>query len=130
MGWNEVRMVALVALVALLAACGAGTPAAPDSGVSGIVLIGPMCPVVQEGVPCPDRPFRATITVRAAGGEVVATARSAGNGRFRVGLAPGRYVLEAAPRDGVALPFAAPVAVRVRPHAYVRVTIAFDSGIR
>ena len=33
------------------------------SGVRGLVTIGPMCPVIQKGVPCPDLPFSATIVV-------------------------------------------------------------------
>ena len=129
---NAVRLNVLLVLVAGLAACGAGSAAPADSGVRGIVLIGPMCPVVQEGVPCPDRPFEATIRVHrgSADGKVVAAARSGADGRFRVNLAPGRYVLEPlAPRPG-SPPYASPVAVEVRPHAFTRVTIGFDSGIR
>jgi hypothetical protein len=125
-----IRVAVLALLLAALAACGAGGRAPSDSGIKGLVLIGPMCPVVQEGVPCPDKPFEATIKVRKVGGKVVATVRSGRNGRFRVSLAPGRYVLEAVWPNPGAPPSAAPVLVRVRAHAFTRVTIHFDSGIR
>jgi hypothetical protein len=120
-----------LALVLAAAAAGCGGRAAPaDSGIEGRVLIGPMCPVVQEGVPCPDEPYEATIRVRDESGEVVATVRSAADGRFRVDLVPGRYVLEpVAPNEG-APPYAGPLEVQVAAHAFTPVTITYDSGIR
>lgn len=119
------------ALALALAACGAGATAPSDSGIKGIVLIGPLCPVVQEGVPCPDQPFQATINVRkVATGKLVATTRSGKTGRFRVNLAPGRYVLEPVSPNQGAPPYAGPLPVRVRARAFTRVKIIFDSGIR
>ena len=131
MGAVTARLGLLVALVAALAACGAGEAAPADSGVSGRVLIGPMCPVEQVGVPCPDKPFQAYINVRREGsGKTAATVRSGKDGRFRVNLAPGRYVLVPNAPDPGAPPQAAPVRVRVRAHGFTRVTITYDSGIR
>jgi hypothetical protein len=101
-----------------------------DSGLEGQVLIGPLCPVVQEGVPCPDEPYAAAIQIRNESGEVVATVRSGDDGRFRVNLRPGQYdLVPLSPNEG-APPHAAPVAVRVQPHAFAPVTISYDSGIR
>ena len=91
---GSVRLLVLVlALVAAVAACGAAAKAPADSGVRGRVFIGPLCPVVQEGVPCPDAPFEASIRIRRESGKAVKTVRSGKDGRFRVNLAPGRYVL-------------------------------------
>jgi hypothetical protein len=128
---GSVRLLVLVlALVAAVAACGAAARPPTDSGVRGRVFIGPLCPVVQEGVPCPDAPFEASIRIRRESGKAVKTVRSGKDGRFRVNLAPGRYVLEPlSPNEG-APPYAAPAAVRVRAHAFTRVTISYDSGIR
>ncbi len=123
------RILVLVALVVAVAACGATRPPA-DSGIQGRVFIGPLCPVVQEGVPCPDAPFEASIRVRRASGKVVTTVHSSKDGRFRVKLARGEYVLEPlSPNEG-APPQAGAVPVRVRAHAFTRVTITYDSGIR
>ena len=70
------RFVPAAALAALvLVGCArAGPP--PDSGVTGIVRVGPMCPVVQEGVDCPDSPLEADLEVRGAAGTVIARGRS------------------------------------------------------
>ena len=126
-----VRLALLAALVAGLAACGAGGAAPTDSGVRGRILIGPMCPVEQVGVPCPDRPFQAHILVRWEGsGKTAARVRSGKDGRFRLNLAPGRYVLVPISPNPGAPPQAGPVRVHVRAHAFTLVTITFDSGIR
>ena len=128
---EHVARIAVLVITAALAACGAGEATPPDSGVKGRVLIGPMCPVVQEGVPCPDRPFQATIEVRRVStGKVVATVRSGKDGRFRVNLAPGRYILEPQSPNAGAPPYAGPVPARVRAHRFTHVKITYDSGIR
>ena len=115
-----------------LIACGGGAAApALDSGIEGLVLIGPTCPVEQVGQDCDDKPYAGAIRILdASSGEVVATARSGDDGRFRVALQPGSYRLEpvAAPSGG--LPFGKPIDVVVRPHTYEEVTVSFDSGIR
>ncbi len=99
------------------------------SGVAGLVLIGPMCPVVTLDDPCPDRPFAATIVIQDAWGQEVCTAWSGEDGRFRAGLAPGDYLL--VPLNGEAgLPYASPLPVTVAPDFYTEVTVSYDSGIR
>lgn len=123
-------LLVFVALV-LPAGCG-GEDAGPptDSGIAGLVLIGPQCPVVQEGEPCPDEPFEAELRVRAGSDDDVLTTRSGPDGRFRLPLAPGHYVVEpVAPNPG-APPQAGLIEVEVLPHAYAELTIVYDSGIR
>lgn len=125
------RSTALALALAALTACGAVVAAPPDSGIAGRVLIGPVCPVVQVGQDCADRPFRASIRIRRVGeSTVVATARSGKNGRFRVALPAGRYVLDPVSPNPGAPPRAGQVVVRVKVHAWTRVTITYDSGIR
>jgi hypothetical protein len=120
----------LIAILAL--GCGAEREAGEpvDSGVRGIVLLGPSCPVEQANEPCPEKPYEADIrVVDADSGEVVATTSSGKDGRFVVRLAPGRYVLEGV-SPGEAFPFAKPVDITVRPDTFTSATVAFDTGIR
>jgi hypothetical protein len=117
-------------LVAALALVAAGLPQSSDSGVKGIVTIGPTCPVQRPGDPnCRDKPYRTTFRVaRGRHRTTVKRFASAANGHFTVHLSPGRYVIE--PTAARVLPRAAPVAVTVKRHRFAHVAIEFDSGIR
>lgn len=119
-----------LALVMLALAACARAPVVPsDSGVTGAVMIGPTCPVVRINEPCPDRPFETALrVVTDPGDDVVATARSGKDGRFRVMLAPGDYRIEAVLQQSP--PSGAPVAFTVRAHQFTTVTVTLDSGIR
>ncbi len=123
------RLALLFVAAVTLASCGQGVSAPSKSGVEGIVLIGPMCPVEIEGSPCPDQPFAATIKIVQAGKEVD-TVESGKDGRFRVLLEPGDYVLEPAGPNPGAPPTGQPIPVTVKPDAFTQVTLHFDSGIR
>jgi hypothetical protein len=100
--------------------------------VTGVVLLGPQCPVEVEGSPCPDQPVAAELRVLEAGSnDVVATVRSGDDGRFRVALPPGSYVIESLPpTPGNPFPFAKPVDVTVRAGLFTEVTVLLDTGIR
>lgn len=108
----------------LLAAC-ASTPT--DSGIRGLVTIGPISPVQREGEPA-DAPFSARIVIKRAGDGTVAEVESGPDGRFSVNLAPGRYVLE--PESTSVMPFAQPQDVTVDAHRFTEVNVQYDSGIR
>ncbi len=102
-----------------------------QSGIEGLVTIGPQCPVLEEGVPCPDHPYQAEITVREEGsGRVVATFTSDIDGRFRVELAPGRYVLDPGEPLLVDEPRAEKMTISVEAGRYTQVKVRFDSGVR
>jgi hypothetical protein len=118
----------VVAVAAALAACGgAGASAPPDSGVRGIVLAGPTCPVEREGDPCPDKPLSIGIRILRRG-ELVRRIRSGADGRFRAALPPGFYVLD--PVLGPGPPSGGPAGARVRAHLWTRIRILVDTGIR
>jgi hypothetical protein len=119
----------LAAFVALLAACSApGSP--PDSGVDGHAWVGPMCPVVQEGVDCPDRPLEAALEVLDSSGRVAGRQRSMEDGSFRFALSPGDYLLTVARPDEAGLLFAAPIPFQVEAGTWSSLDARFDSGIR
>jgi hypothetical protein len=131
------RCVTTALVCAVWATVGCGTAASstlsahagrPDSGISGRVWIGPTCPVQRQGQVC-TRPYQATLRIeRASGGAAVATLRSSVAGRFRVALAPGRYVI--VPEVRRPYPTARPVDVTVHAHRYAKVNVNYDSGIR
>ena len=103
---------------------------AKESGIEGLVTIGPMCPVMQKGVPCPDLPFSAKIVVEDEGGTEVASVVSGDDGTFQIELGAGAYVLvPQAPNPGTP-PFAVDLAVEVLEDAFTEVLIQYDSGIR
>jgi hypothetical protein len=111
-------------------ACDASDLLGPDApqGIEGIALLGPLCPVVSEADPCPDRPYQANIEIRTDGDQHVTRVRSGEDGRFRVGLKPGSYRL--VPERGNPLPTASDQAVDVLEGVYTQVTVSFDTGIR
>jgi hypothetical protein len=122
----------VIGSVLALSACadassvGSGTHTA---GIRGKVLLGPMCPVVQAGSPCPDRPIEADITVTSLDGRIVATGHSSADGRYRISLPPGSYTVTAERPDGL---FGAgkPITVDVTAGTYVQLNLLVDSGIR
>jgi Carboxypeptidase regulatory-like domain len=103
----------------------------PDSGIAGTTVVDGGCPVVRLDSPCPDRPLRAVlVVVNAVTGAQVASTTSDQDGRFRLALPPGRYVIRPESFNGAPLPRAAPVTVDVPAGRFASVTIRFDSGIR
>lgn len=124
------RSGAVVSLLGLVLTACAGPGDVPDSGIAGRVWVGPMCPVVQPGVECPDHPLEADLEVVDANGRVVARARSEADGTYRIPLAEGSYVLAPISPGESSLPFASPVPFEVPPGTWVSLDIHYDSGIR
>jgi hypothetical protein len=120
----------VLGVVAALALMAAAAGHHVDSGVKGIVTLGPTCPVEKPGDPnCRDRPYAVTLkVVRARDHSLVKRFASRADGRFRAHLATGRYLIEKA--AGGALPSLSPTPVRVGRHRFTRVDLQFDSGIR
>jgi len=110
-----------------LAACTA-QPTPTDSGVEGQVLIGPVCPVVVEGQDCADKPYQATLTVNSPGGERVVQIQTDEQGRFKIPLAPGEYILH--PESPNVLPFAIEQTFVVEAGKFTQIVVTYDSGIR
>jgi hypothetical protein len=129
---RRLPLVSLLVLL-LLTACASdgGDEAASSSGVRGQVLLGPTCPVEQEGSPCPDEPVGGVEVRALTDREAIAQTTSGEDGRFELELPPGRYTLEAVvAADGGPGMFAKPVAVTVTGGTFVEVVVPVDSGIR
>jgi hypothetical protein len=105
-------------------------PRAGGSGVQGLVTVGPVCPVVSDLLPCPDRPYQATLVFLDGGGREVARTVSGADGRYRIALPPGPYTLVPLSPPGVPFPNASSIQLQVPVDRYVTVDVPYDSGIR
>ena len=117
-----------------LASCGAASGHAPNSGIAARVLAGPTCPV-ETNPPrpqCAPRPLEVGVRVRRVGSQSGARiVHSGADGRFRVRLSAGTYIVQGLPEANSPLP-RPPAArrVRVRPGRFTSLTITYDTGIR
>jgi hypothetical protein len=114
--------------ILLLATWSFHSPAPRESGIEGQVLIGPMCPVAQQGQECPDRPYQATLAVNSPNGGMIAQFQTDGQGHFRLPLAPGEYILH--PESPNGMPFAVDQTIVVGAGQYTQIVVNYDSGIR
>jgi hypothetical protein len=115
-------------MIILLATCSSQEPAPAESGVQGQVLVGPMCPVVQAGQECPDQPYQAALTVNSLRGERIAQVQTDEQGRFKIPLEPGEYILH--PESPNVMPFAPEQTFKVETGRFTQIIVHYDSGIR
>lgn len=113
--------------IVALAAC-APPPTPTDTGIEGQVFIGPTCPVVQIGQECPDQPYQAVLTVLSPEGREIVQVKTDEQGRFKIPLAPGEYILR--PESPNVLPFANEQPFVVESGVFTQVIVTYDSGIR
>jgi hypothetical protein len=126
--------VTLAAGMLVLLGCGGESSVAPTpSGVTGVVHLGPQCPVETADDACDDQPA-ANITVTVAeqlpgeayaAGKVVARATTDAEGTYRIELAPGDYVVTAEAGMSCEL-----MDARVVDGVFAEVDVPCDSGIR
>ena len=118
----------VIAGAAAIAAC-ASTGPSPTTGLTGVVMRGPVTPVCRVDVPC-DAPFSATFTVQRAG-QRVAQFQSDASGQFSVFLAPGPYTVVPNADAPLISPSSQAKSVTVADTgALTVVRLAFDTGIR
>ena len=105
---------------------------AGQTGIAGVALAGPVCPV--ESVPpdpnCAPRPVAgATVVIRDAAGSQVAQTVTAADGSFFVAVPAEDYTVEPRPVDGL-IGTAAPLEVSVKDGIATQVQLEYDTGIR
>ena len=120
--------ISLLFLVLLLGACSPVNPTPADSGIRGQVSIGPVCPVVQAGMDCDDKPYQASFTVLTSKGKEITRFQSDSNGLFEIAISPGDYILR--PESPNVLPYAAEQTFSVVAGQFTQLTVTYDSGIR
>jgi len=128
------RRIALAVLLLSMAAAACakatdGSGAGGDSGIRGVVVAGPRCPVESAESPCPDSPAPNTEIQVKRSGEVVATATSDDAGVFEIALQPGEYSVETVGDMG-GIAYAKPVDVTVIEGVFAQVSVVIDTGIR
>lgn len=105
---------------------------AGKTGIAGVALAGPVCPV--ESVPpdpgCAPRPVAgAVVLIRDRAGSEVARVETAADGSFFAELPAGDYVVEPQPVEGL-MGTAGAVSVTVADGLVGRVQLDYDTGIR
>jgi hypothetical protein len=103
-----------------------------ESGIEGQALIGPTRPgPIRQGQGPSVQPFKTTLIISTAGEQrEVARLETGSDGRFRIALPPGEYLVGPPPAQGRFLPRGSEELVKVLPGQFARVTINFDSGMR
>ena len=122
------RVSLLALIVAVAAACDQPLSPTVDTGLTGVVVRGPITPVCEIGRPC-DAPFSAAFDVY-ENARRVAGFRSDADGRFTVMLPAGIYRVIPAADAPVIQPPAQVKTVEVLPVGLTQVRLEFDTGIR
>jgi hypothetical protein len=131
-------LAALGMTVVLFLSChGPTDPDDPASGphgrLSGIVTIGPNCPVEQPGMPCPTPPsaysLRKILVFNSTRSRQLFTVDIDSTGAYLIDLAPATYVIDI---RGVGLDRSndVPKTVTIRANVVTRVDIRIDTGLR
>jgi hypothetical protein len=97
------------------------------SAIEGRVTIRPVRSVERRGI-ANSEPYRATISVFDTAGRAVASVEADAEGRFRIPVGPGTYILR--PQSSGTYPRASEQQVVVRRNAVTQVEITYDSGKR
>ncbi|MFN8619811.1 MAG: hypothetical protein U0869_11500 [Chloroflexota bacterium] len=129
----------LLGLTGLLAGCQAildppDTPvpsaSATDSGIAGVVHLGPTCEGATRASPCIEV-YSAALQFLDSEDDLVGELTSATDGSFRITLPPGIYTIQPVPpENGDQFPVAQPLSVVVGEDEYTQVEITYDTGIR
>ena len=121
-------MLTLIA-ICILSGCISKKDEKINSGIYGIVTIGPINPVEKEGE-LNYKPYQATIIIKNNDNFAeIERFTSNINGTFKVYLKPGKYILEPL-KSNEPYPIVSPVEVEVKPNQFSEVNISYDTGIR
>ena len=128
-----------IALLILFAACHDGdSPTDPQSSsqphgrLSGVVTIGPNCPV-ETTSPCPTPPgaytARKVLVYNEAQSQLLFTVDIDSQGLYLVDLSPARYTVDVK-KAGIDRASGVPAVVEIKANTVTKLDIAIDTGIR
>lgn len=111
----------------------ADCPAIENSGIKGIALLGPMCPV--ERIPpdpqCADRPYKTSlIATNADQSQIIKQFDSDADGKFSVNLPLGEYMISSADTAKIFSRCSSQGLIKVDKNKYTEITLYCDTGIR
>ncbi|HEX5732875.1 MAG TPA: carboxypeptidase-like regulatory domain-containing protein [Blastocatellia bacterium] len=108
-----------------------GETSRAESGIEGRAVITPTSPVLRTNMPRPDpAPFETgLVVVTAAEGREVARLKTGSDGRFRVTLPPGNYIVKPL-MENRRWPRGGEQEVTVTAGKFAQITVTFDSGMR
>jgi hypothetical protein len=127
--------------IAFLLVAGCHSPTSPsDSSVpavhgrlSGIVTIGPNCPVEQQNNPCPTQPSayaaRKILVYTEAKSKLLFTVDIDSQGLYVIDLAPAKYTVDLKP-NGIDRTADLPKVVDIHANGVTRLDVNIDTGIR
>jgi hypothetical protein len=119
----------LLAALLLVLTVGCSSRIPENTGITGHVLIGPVCPVEQLSNPCPDKPYQATLSVLDANNRrTIIKFQTDANGYFHQALGSGTYILH--PESPAVMPVAPEQPFSVLSGQFTQLTVTYDSGIR
>src|SRR4029079_11371874 len=129
-----------IALLVLLAACHDGSSPTElqsvtiDHGrLSGVVTIGPNCPVETITAPCPPSPdayaLRKVLVYDEAKTKLLNTVDIDSQGAYLIDLAPGRYTVDVK-KAGIDRASGVPAVVQLEADCDTKLDISIDTGIR
>jgi hypothetical protein len=137
-----VRRALALCVVVAAAACHGGSdgPTAPQSStlvvtgrLSGVVTIGPNCPVEQIDKPCPTPPdayaLRKVLVYDEQGTRLLATVDIDSQGLYVIDLAPAKYLVDLK-KAGIDRVSGVPAVVEIHANTVTKVDIGVDTGIR
>jgi hypothetical protein len=127
-------------LFVILTTIGCSSPTTPvDTAakvygrLSGLVTIGPICPVVREDTPCPTPPSayaaRKILVMDEQGTKILFTVDIDSQGLYVIDLAPAKYRIDLKP-NGIDRAAELPAVVEIHANSVTTLNVNIDTGLR
>ncbi len=115
------------------AACPSDSNVVAKSGIKGMVLLGPTCPVLRDPPDpgCADKPYQTALAVMTSDGlRIIKLFASDADGNFSVDVPAGNYVIQSAPNAPQLPRCGSSETIAVHISTYTNTTVSCDTGIR